>query len=201
PVDDWQAPARRASRPRKDGLPQGRALGLVFAEAVEGLDLLFESVDRMVHRGLGLLVLGPVGASCQTGLVVAQRRHKGRFLHREDFSEDEAREAIAAADFLILPGRPAPLSPWLPRALSAGLGIIALRSPGLPAYTMPWPDGAGFFFHPASADALSDATAAALSALDQAGREGLAEAARRREFTARAEAEAYAALFAGLVRR
>lgn len=194
PVNGW---GQLAARPRggSHALPSPRPLALVFAEASQGLELLVETADRLVHRGLSILVLGAPSEAAEGGLVVAERKHPGRFVHWAAPSEDDLARAVAEADFLLLPGTPAPLSPWLPRCLARGLALIARRSPGLPAYTLPWPEGAGFYFREASPEALSDAAAAALEALALSGREDLARRAQAVDFSERAWAAAYAGLF------
>lgn len=200
PVEGWDQD-REAKQTKRNGHPQGHALAVVFAEASQGMELLFEAVDRMVYRGLALTILGEVKEPCVAARVVAERKHREHFAYLPEFSEEQARQVLRRADFLILPGTPSPTSPWLPRALSAGVGVVARRSPGLPAYALPWPEGAGFYFHPSSPSALSGAVAAAMDALSTSGKEAIARAARTQDFSARAQAAAYARLFASLVGR
>ncbi len=182
--------------------PEAHATFLVFAEASEGLDLVFDSLDRLIPSGVRVGLLGNPGKANRRAAEVAVRKHRGHFGWLEEFTDDQARLALGGADFLLVPGPANPLSPWLMRGLVYGLIPVAFQTQGLFQLVTERrrESGNGFYFADASANALIDACRKALANTEKpTERETLARACMEADFSPKASAKAHEALYLRLV--
>jgi starch synthase len=180
----------------------GLATFVVFAEASDGLAVLFDSLDRLLPSGVRVGLLGKPDKANRKAAEIAARKHRGRFGWLEDFTEEEARLALGGADFLLIPGPASPLSPWLMRGLLYGLIPVAFQAQGLFQLVVERRQGTGngFYFAEASPDALVDACRKALGVISEPGdREALIRACLEADFSMKASAKAHEALYLRLV--
>jgi starch synthase len=206
PAQPGKKSANRAALLQSCGLDADPARGILvsFADASPGLDILLSSLDRLLTDNCRLLLLGEVDPALTVPLEVARRKHRGRFTHLADFDEKLARQALAGADVLLLPGAVEPRATWLRRAIRYGTVPVALQCGGLFQLVRDFEpasgSGNGFTFRSATADGLLDVTRRALRALDDsAQREALVAANLARDFSHEASAQAYLALYSRLV--
>jgi len=182
--------------------PGAIATFVVFADASDGLDLVFDALDRLLPGGVRVALLGKPGKANRRAAEIAARKHRGHFSWIEEFSEDQARLALGGADFLLVPGAANPLSSWLMRALVYGLIPVAFQTQGLfQLVTERRQDsGNGFYFAEASADALVDACRKALAGTAKpADREAIVCACMEADFSPKASAKAHESLYLRLV--
>ncbi len=182
--------------------PEAAATFVVFADASDGLDLVFDGLDRLLASGVRLALFGTPGKTIRRSAEIAARKHRGRFSWIEEFTEDEARLALGGADFLLVPGQANPLSSWLMRALVYGLIPVAFQSQGLFQLVVErrQDSGNGYYFADASPDALVDACRKALDGTAKpADRAALIRACMEADFSAKASAKAHESLYLRLV--
>jgi starch synthase len=183
-----------------------RGVFVTFADASPGIDILLASLDRLLTDNCRLVLLGPVDPAWTVPLEVARRKHQGRFAHFAQCDEKLARQALAGADFFLLPGAVEPRATWLRRAIRYGTIPVAHQCGGLFQLVRDFePErggGNGFTFRSATADGLVDVARRALRALDDsAQRETLVAANLARDFSHEASAKAYLALYSRLLGR
>ncbi len=182
--------------------PDAQATFVVFADASDGLDLVFNSLDRLIPSGIRLALIGNPGKANRRAAEVAARKHRGKFSWIEEFTEDQARLALGGADFLLIPGSANPLSSWLLRGLVYGLIPVAFQTQGLFQLVAErsQDSGNGYYFADASADALVDACRKALDGtVKPADREALIRACMEADFSPKASAKAHESLYLRLV--
>lgn len=180
----------------------GLATFVVFADASDGLDGLFDSLDRLIPHGVRVGLLGRPHKTNLRAAEVAARKHRGHFGWLEEFTEEEARLALGGADFLLVPGPANPLSPWLMRGLVYGLIPVAFQAHGLFQLVTERRQGAGngFYFSEASPDALVDACRKALEVITNSGEhEAMIRACMEADFSIKASSKAHESLYLRLV--
>ncbi|MEX1119589.1 MAG: hypothetical protein WEB60_12430, partial [Terrimicrobiaceae bacterium] len=182
--------------------PGADATMVVFAEASDGLDVLFEGLDRLLPGGVRVALFGNPGKANRRAAEIAARKHRGRFAWMEEFTGDQARLALGGGDFLLVPGAANPLSSWLMRALVYGLIPVAYQTQGLFQLVSERRQGAGngFYFAKASAGALVDACRKALDATSSpADREAVVRSCMEADFSPKASARSHESLYLRLV--
>lgn len=203
----------RASKRAADAAQLGGELGwepgwnaafVTFADLSNGLDVLLGAMDRLLPTGIRLALLGKTAPAHTESLEVARRKHAGHFTHVPEFSEDLAKLALGAADFLLVPGETAPVSPWLLRGLRNGVIPIAQQCGGLHQFVTEWngESGCGFLFHHPTVDGLVDACRKALEAAGSpAVREKIRQSCTASRFTPEEAAALHEGLYARLLGR
>lgn len=180
---------------------------VVFGEAAAGGgDVLLAALDRLLTDDVRLLLLGPVADSLRQDLEVARRKHRGRFTHQAEFKKSLARQALAGADLLLVPGPVEPRAVWLRRALRYGAIPLVRQSGGLFQLVRDWDPvrntGQGLVFSSATVDGLVDAARRAGRVLaDKTQAEALRDQVLRRAFSREAEARGHEALYERLLGR
>lgn len=182
------------------GWNEADSSGVVFTEAAETSALLEHGLERMLQRGLRLIVLGPSSPPVRRACELAARTHAKNFCYKETFTEGDARQALAGTDLFIIPGPASPTSPWLLRALRYGCAPLALQCEGLTQTARQFHSGGGnaFLFWKPSVEALSDATRAAMDCLAQGKCEALAAANMQLDFSPAAAAAEHLALYSSI---
>lgn len=183
--------------------------GAIFATFVEasggaGMDILFDSLDRLLAGGERLILHGPVAAEHTFALEVARRKHRGRFVHVVEPDEKLARMTLAGADALLVPGNAEPGAVWLKRALAYGAVPVARQCGGLFQLVRDWEPrrdvGNGFVFYSATTDGLVDVCRRAAKAFaDPAVRERLMATGMRTDFSSAGMARGHEALYERLL--
>lgn len=193
-------PARienRAAFLKTVGLDAGnpRAAFVCFTEASDGagLDSLFGALDRLFVEDVRVALLGPVRPEHTIPLEMARRKYQGRFMQMEAFEEPLARQALAGADFLLIPGPVEPQTVWLKRGLLYGAIPVAAQCGGL--FQLVRDGEEGFVFYRPTSDALLDTCRRAMNA----PRELLRTRCLAKDFSPAAVAKGYSALYENLV--
>jgi len=187
------------------GEPRKRLyLARTEASSGAGIDLLLESLDRLLASEASVVLAGPVPSAQTQALEVARRKHQGRFVYAAELEDRASRLALAAADFLLVPGPVEPQTTWLRRAIRYGAVPIALQCPGLFQLVRGWEPGRetgnGFVFQAATADALSDMCRFAGRVLqDPATAQLLLARGLETDFSPEAEARGHVALYERLL--
>jgi len=180
---------------------------VVFSEAsADGTDLLLAALDRLLTGDVRLLLLGPVKDSLRQELEVARRKHRGCFTHQSEFKKSLARQALAGADFLLVPGAMEPRAIWLRRAIRYGAIPLVRQCGGLFQLVRDWDparkEGQGLVFASPTVDGLVDAARRAGRVLaDKTQAETLRDHVLRRDFSQDAAARGHEALYERLLGR
>ena len=187
-----------------DAPPHG--VFVTFTESCDGkgLALLFSALDRLLAGNVRLILVGPVGAEDITALEVAERKHRGRFVHVSPADEALQRQALVGADVFLVPGPTEPEAIWLRRAMLAGAIPLAAQCPGLFQFVRDWEqargEGNGFVFCSPTADGLLDGCRKVLRVLeDQTKRDLLRQRCLGADFSLEAAARAHVDLFERLL--
>lgn len=141
------------------------ATGPVFAMIAQradqkGLELLFPIIDRMLSTDARIIIAGEGGAGGARELMIAARRHAGRFAYRANVDEKLLHLLHAGADTLLAPlhGEPSGLTAM--RALKYGTLPAAGAAGGISEivqdYDPSTDSGTGFVFYDESPEALWD---------------------------------------------
>lgn len=198
--------AARATLLAELGLPPGERVFLADAAATrgDGIDTLLAALDRLPTDAARILLLGPVDAANRKALEIAVRRHAQFFAHREDVDAVLFQQALAGADFLLLPGAVEPGGELVMLAMRNGVVPVAAQCGGLrqfvrdddPARAI----GNGYVFHALGVAGLCDAIRRAMDAPAARHLEIMA-AARASDFSWSASARRHAELYARLCGR
>jgi starch synthase len=187
---------------RMFGLDEGALerplLGVVSRLAAQkGADLICQITDALAVEDLYLVLLGSGDADLQAALTKAAAAHPGRIQVRIGYDEALAHKIEAGADIFLMPSRYEPSG--LNQMYSLRYGTVpVVRATGGLDDTID--EETGFKFREHSAWALLQATRTAAAAFSD--RESWAARMRRgmrKDFSWRASAEAYAALYKGLL--
>ena len=184
-----------------------RAIMTCFTDAAQGgLDLLLGALDRLLVEDVRVAVLGDIPDDVRVDAEVARRKHKGRFVILEQPADTLARQALAASDFLLLPGPVEPSALWLRRGLLYGAIPVALHCGGLfqlarnfePARDV----GHAFIFRAPTPEGFLDACRRALRLLEATPQgEKIRARCLASDFSASASAQAHVALYERLTNR
>jgi len=197
--------AREKNRPallKALGLPEESA-GSVFVTMAEagggnGMDVLLNSLDRMLADDVRVVLLGPVSGEHTVALEIARRKHQGRFVQVTNFEESLARLALAGSDVFLLPGAAEPQTLWLRRAIRYGAIPLALQCGGL--FQLVRDEGNGFVFHVPTVDGLVDAFRRTIKVLASGEtRAAIRQRCLDADFSAEATARGHEALYERLL--
>ena len=142
--------------------PRGRVfLADSSATLGEDIDILLSALDRLPSDDIRILFLGPVAESSRKALGVALRRHASVFANIPVVDGAVLQQALAGAEFLLLPGPVEPGGELAMLALRNGLVPIAAHCGGLRQFVQDYDPttgtGNGFVFYRETATALVDA--------------------------------------------
>jgi len=205
--DDPDAKAKaRAKLVEATGLKSGGRVFLADATATAGLgvDLLLESLDRLPSDDIRVLLFGPVPAKDALALQIAIRKHRGHFSHFAEVGVPLLQQALAGADFLVLPGAVEPGGELLVLAMRNGVIPLAANCGGLRQFVQDFDPvtggGNGYVFYTPSVDAISDTFGRAMDASPQT-QSSLIQAARATDFSWAASARRHESLYLRLLRQ
>ncbi len=174
----------------------------------KGLDLLAESLDRVVASGVRLALLGSGDQALEGAFLAGAARHRGRVGVVIGYDEALSHLLQGGADAILIPSRFEPCGLTQLYGLRYGCVPLASRTGGLADTIIDANDAAlgagaatGLLFEPGSADAMVDAIArmAALHA-DEALWAGIQKAGMAADLSWRKRAMQYAALYAKLLK-
>ncbi len=181
---------------------------LVCTEAMmlDGMAALLPALDRLFESGAQLAILGPVEDANLAGLQYAVRKHAGRLAWIPEPDEATLRVALAASDILLSPDAIQPAADTFKKALRYGVIPVSLACGGLaslaPTYRLGSHTCVGFTFNVRSGDAVADIVRFATRVRDDAEQwRALVERAMALDFSWKASAERYSALYQTLVSR
>lgn len=187
---EWTAKARNNEALRKRmGLATGRGIlfGMVSRlTSQKGVDLVLESLERLLELGGQLVVLGSGEAALEQRLRDAAQRWPGRVAVQIGFDEALAHLVEAGADCFLMPSRFEPCGLNQMYSLVYGTPPIVHATGGL-ADTVTdadaSPDGTGFVMTAPTSTALSDAIERAVRAFaDRPRWRRLQQRGMRRQF-------------------
>ena len=186
------------------GLAPGGRVFLADSSATLGADIgiLLESLDRLPSDDIRVLFLGPVAESSRMALGVALRRHASVFANLPEVDGAVFRQALAGAEFLLLPGPVEPGGELLMLALRNGVVPVAAHCGGLRQFVQDYDPttgtGNGFVFYRETTGALVDAIRRAIKTPpDELA--GIVDAARAADFSWPACAHRHEALYRRLL--
>jgi starch synthase len=173
-------------------------LGVVSRLASQkGADLICKIAGGLAAEDLYLALLGTGDADLEKALTLAAAAHPGRIQVRIGYDEALAHKIEAGADIFLMPSRYEPSG--LNQMYSLRYGTVpVVRSTGGLDDTID--EETGFKFHEPSAPALLQATQAAAAAFsDHEGWTARMRRGMRRDFSWKASAKAYSALYQQLL--
>jgi starch synthase len=177
---------------------------LIDAQATGGMDLVFQTIDRIATPALKVVVLGGVPESSREALEFAIRLHAGRFVHREVVEASTAADCLAAGDFLLLPDSMDADSAFLCLAMKNGIVPVARDCEGLEEWVRDFDPvsghGCGLVFRRAGVEGVADAVKRAFL-LPDAEKQMLSDRCRALEFTPEASARRLERVFLDLKNR
>ena len=169
-----------------------------------GIDLLLGSLDRLPSDEARVLLLGPVKPEDAVLLEIAIRKHRGRFSHFAEVGVPLLQQALAGADFLLLPGPVEPGGELLLLALRNGVVPLAAHCGGLRQFVQDFDPvtglGNGYVFYTSSVEAIADTLHRAMSTTPEV-HDGLVAAARAADFSWAASARRHESLYLRLLRQ
>ena len=145
------------------GLAPGGRVFLADASATMGadIDILLQALDRLPSDDIRVLFLGPVAESSRKALGVALRRHASIFANIPEVGGAVFQQALAGAEFLLLPGPVEPGGELVMMALRNGVVPVAAQCGGLRQFVQDYDPtnrtGNGFVFYRQTTAALVDA--------------------------------------------
>ncbi len=133
----------------------------------KGFDLIGDAAERLVARGVRLIVQGSGDPTIADPFRRAAAAHPGRVVLIERFDREMARRIYAGADFFVMPSRFEPCGQGQMIALRYGTPPIVRRTGGLADTVLDVDEsegaGTGFVFDAPSAGALLAACARAVA--------------------------------------
>jgi len=195
------------ARMRLPGAPERPLLGFVGRLTDQkGADLIAAIAPRLAALGAQLVVLGTGDAGLERALRAAAQAHRDAVAVEIGFDEALAHLIEAGADAFLMPSRFEPCGLNQMYSQRYGTPPVARATGGLcdsivdcTAATLADGTASGFLFHGLAPDALLEAIERALAAYrEPATWRALQRAGMARDFSWRASAAEYAALYAAL---
>ena len=142
----------------------GDASRIVLVDAAStagnGLGVLLAGMDRLPSDDIFVVLLGEVRDEDRVALLVAERRHAGRFVHIPKVGSAELTRVLEAGDFVLLPAEFEPSCEFLTKAMRNGIIPLARHCDGLHQIVQPYDrvttHGNGLVFYRDGVDALLD---------------------------------------------
>lgn len=167
----------------------------------KGVDVLLESVPRLVELGAQIVLLGSGDPGLEAGLRDVEHRFRGQAVGWVGFSVPVSHKITAAVDILAMPSRFEPCGLNQLYALRYGTTPVAHKTGGLRDTVT---KDVGFPFAPCESRALTEAMERAIKTYRRRGREGTHEEkkwdrmrtrAMRKDLSWNVAAEKYESLF------
>jgi starch synthase len=145
-----------------DPHPEGPVFAMVSRLAMQkGIDLLLPLIDRLLAGETRLIVLGEGDALYERDLLIASKRHPGRFVYRKSMDPQLSHLIEAGADLSLIPSHYEPCGLTAMYGLKYGELPIARATGGLFEIIQDFDpvtqSGNGFLFFDAHPEALWDA--------------------------------------------
>jgi starch synthase len=141
--------------------PAGPVFAMVTRLAEQkGIDLMLPLIDRLLADDVRLVVLGEGEGSYERELMIAQKKHAGRFAFIRGWDDSLAHLIEAGADITLIPSHFEPCGLTAQYSLKYGTVPIARACGGLHQIIRdydPAGSGVGFVFYDYSVEALWDA--------------------------------------------
>lgn len=172
----------------------------------KGFDIVLAAQDRILSSGINMVILGKGEEAIQKRLREAAKRHPGRLSLNIGYSEPFAHRIYAGSDVILMPSRYEPCGLTQMIALKYATVPVARATGGL-ADTIEDYDhlkgrGTGFLFGDYGASALEECLKRALCVYTDVARwRRLAAGGMEKDFSWRASARKYAALYRALLRK
>ena len=168
----------------------------------KGIDLILPLLDKLTSVPAQLVVLGNGEAAIEAALDAASRRYAGRVAYLSRHDERLAHQIEAGSDIFLMPSRFEPCG--LNQMYSQAYGTVPVvrRTGGLidTVEAVSGARGTGFFFEPATSDALLDAISRAIAAFRDLDRwRAIQRNGMTRDFSWRASASGYVELYESLL--
>lgn len=182
--------------------------GPVWALEAEpgGGALVLPLLDRLLAGDMRFVLVASAAGPTEREILVAQRRHAGRFARVTTADEPFAHRLLAGADAMLFTTIQEPSGARLVRALAYGTVPILFAQPGIEAivedYSPAGPSGTGFLCYAEGREAFWDTMKRAVKLHRQpAAWRALMRRGMATEFSWAATAGAYTRLYAGLPAR
>jgi starch synthase len=145
-----------------EGSPEGPVFSMVSRLAEQkGFDLLFPLLDRLLADDVRLVILGEGETAYERELLIASRRHAGRFAYHRGLDEPLAHLCYAGSDAFLVPSHFEPCGLSAMYALKYGALPVARATGGLyesiQDYDPTNESGNGFLFFDDHSEAFWDA--------------------------------------------
>lgn len=167
----------------------------------KGVDILIEAIDRIVARGVGLVVCGEGEEKFESALAAAAQHHQGSIAVRLEIRPALVHKVIAGADMLLIPSMHEPCGLNQFCAFRYGTVPVVRATGGLKETVRPYEPGSeqgnGFVFGDYSAEGLLGAVDEAIDCYrnaPQAWRK-LREEGMRQNFSLGVTARGYVKLY------
>jgi starch synthase len=141
--------------------PRGPVFAMVARLAEQkGIGLVLALIDRLLADDVRLVVLGEGETSFERELMIAEKKHEGRFAFRRGWDEPLSHLIEAGADITLIPSQYEPCGLTAQYSLKYGTIPIARACGGLYQIIQdfdPAGSGTGFVFYDQNPEALWDA--------------------------------------------
>ncbi len=166
----------------------------------KGLDIVCESLEALLDRGLSLVILGTGEQKIQDFLAAAQKKHAAHFGLKIAFDEKIAHTIYAGSDLFLIPSRYEPCGLTQMYAMKYGTVPVVRATGGLDdsveEFDAAAGTGNGFKFVEAAPEPLLEAAARAVRAFGRADDwKALVRNAMAADFSWERSAETYLALY------
>lgn len=171
----------------------------------KGIDILSESIERIVSLGPGIIILGKGDAEFEDKVKRSCESYKGRVFVKIGYDEPFAHRVYAGSDIFVMPSRYEPCGLGQMIAMRYGTIPVARKTGGLADtiedYNPLINIGTGFLFEELSLDAMLCSIRLAISAFSCKDRWiGLIKRAMEKDFSWKRSAMEYIELYESLVK-
>ncbi|MDB6155686.1 MAG: glgA [Chthoniobacteraceae bacterium] len=184
-----------------DPAPRGPVIAMVSRLAEQkGIDLLLPIIDRLLSDDVRLVILGEGDTGYERELLIASKRHTGRFSFLKVLDERLAHLVEAGADIALVPSHFEPCGLSAMYSLKYGTLPVARATGGLfqivRDYDPGTHSGTGFLFFDYQSEAFYDSILRAKQVFENSGEwQKLMERAMGSDFSWARAAESYEAVY------
>lgn len=174
--------------------------------AQKGLDLVLESVEKILSMGANLIVLGRGDEPFHIGFTKAAEKYRGRVYVNIGYDDALAHKIYAGSDIFLMPSRYEPCGLGQLIALRYGTIPVARMTGGLTDtvsdYEPMTGKGTGFLFSDYTSSSLIDCIKRALCVyVDRNRWQRLIANAMKMDFSWKRSARKYIALYSGIIKK
>jgi starch synthase len=184
---------------------QTKPLICMISRLVEhkGIDIVLQSMERLLALGVGMIVLGCGDDVYRTALEDFAKRFPRKFYFLSGFKPKAAHQILAASDMFLMPSRFEPCGIAQMNALKYGTLPVVHKTGGLADTVFPWTakKGNGFLFEDYSAETLVKTVKKAISVFKNKERwQRLMLNGMKAEYSWSKSAESYSELYSRLLK-